>query len=124
MNAVADQSAGFVWRLQTPSGNATEIRTYPDPQMLVNLSVWQTIESLKSYVYKSLHGEFFGRRRNWFEKFPGEHFAMWWIPADRLPTVEEGKSKLEYLTLHGDSPHSFTFAKPYPPPTAAPINIS
>jgi hypothetical protein len=124
VNAIADQSAGFVWRLQTPSGSATEIRAYPDPRMLVNLSVWQSVESLKHYVYKSLHSEFFVRRRNWFEKLPGEHFAMWWIPSDRLPTVEEGKAKLEYLALHGDSPHSFTFGKPYPPLTASSINIS
>ena len=120
VNAVADRSPGFVWRLQTSSGNATNIRTYPDPRMLVNLSVWQNVEQLRSYVYKSLHGEFFARRRNWFEQYQGKHFAMWWIPAGCLPTVEEGKAKLEYLTLCGDSPECFTFAKPYSPPTAEP----
>jgi len=119
VNAVAEQSPGFVWRLQTESGDATSIRAYPDLKMLVNLSVWQSVEQLKSYVYKSLHGEFFARRRNWFEKYQGEHFAMWWIPKTYLPTVEEGKAKLEYLTLHGDSPECFTFAKPYPPPTVS-----
>lgn len=117
VNAVADQSPGFIWRLQTSSGNATDIRTYPDPRMLVNLSVWQSVEYLKAYVYQSLHGEFFTRRRQWFKKYQGEHFAMWWIPVGCLPTVEEGKAKLEYLGLHGDSPESFTFAKPYPQPT-------
>jgi Domain of unknown function (DUF3291) len=117
INAVADQSPGFVWRLQTSSGNATNIQAYPDPRMLVNLSVWRSVKQLKIYVYKSLHGEFFARRRKWFEKYQGEHFVMWWIPGGYLPTVEEGKAKLEYLSLHGDSPESFTFAKPYPPPT-------
>ena len=119
VNAVADQSPGFVWRLQTSSGNATNIRAYPDPRMLVNLSVWRSLEQLKVYVYKSLHGDFFVRRRKWFEKYQGEHFAMWWIPTDYLPTVEEGKAKLEYLALHGDSPECFTFAKPYLPPVVA-----
>ncbi|KAB8315679.1 DUF3291 domain-containing protein [Tolypothrix campylonemoides VB511288] len=118
VNAVADQSPGFVWRLQTSSGNATNIRAYPDPRMLVNLSVWQSVEQLKDYVYKSLHSEFFVRRRKWFEKYQREHFTMWWIPAGYVPTVEEGKAKLESLSLHGDSPESFTFAKPYPAPTA------
>jgi hypothetical protein len=124
VNAIAERSPGFIWRLQTSSGNATDIRAYPDPRMLVNLSVWQSVEQLKAYVYRSLHGEFFVRRRKWFEKYQGEHFTMWWIPIGYLPTVEEGKVKLEYLALHGDSPESFTFAKPYPPPTTSQHNTS
>lgn len=113
VNEEADRSPGFIWRLQTPSGNATDIRAYSDPRMLVNLSVWQSVEQLKAYVYRSLHGDFFVRRRQWFEKYQGEHFAMWWIPNGSLPTVEEGKAKLEQLEQYGDSPESFTFAKPF-----------
>ena len=124
VNAIADRSPGFIWRLQSSSGNATDIRAFPDPRMLVNLSVWQSVEQLKAYVYQSLHGEFFVRRRKWFEKYQGEHFTMWWIPIGHLPTVEEAKAKLEYLALHGDSPESFTFAKPYPPPTTSRYNTS
>jgi hypothetical protein len=116
VNAVADRSPGFVWRLQTASGNAADIQAYSDPKMLINLSVWQSVEQIKDYVYKTLHGEFFIRRRNWFERYQGEHLALWWIPADCLPTVEEGKAKLEQLALTGDSPECFTFAKPYSPP--------
>lgn len=119
VNTVAEQSPGFVWRLKTSSGNATDIRAYSDPKMLVNVSVWQSVEQLKVYVYKSLHGDFFIRRRNWFQKYQGEHFAMWWIRCGHLPTVEEAKAKLEYLELYGDSPESFTFAKPY----LAPANL-
>ncbi|NJO80119.1 MAG: DUF3291 domain-containing protein [Cyanobacteria bacterium RM1_2_2] len=122
VNAVADHSSGFVWRLQSSSGNATDIQAYPDPRMLVNLSLWQSVEQLKVYVYQSLHGNFFVRRRQWFEKYQGEHFAMWWVPAGHLPTVEEGKAKLEHLALYRDSPECFTFAKPYPPPTTARTN--
>lgn len=118
VNAVADQSPGFVWRLKTASGNATDIRAYDDPKMLVNLSVWETVASLKTYVYKSLHGDFFIRRRQWFEKYQGEHFAMWWVAAGDWPTVADGKAKLAYLAQHGDSAECFTFAKPYPPPVA------
>ena len=122
VNAVAEQSPGFVWRLQTPSGNATDISAYSEPRMLINLSVWRNLEQLKAYVYRSLHFEFFVRRRQWFEKLQGEHFAMWWILAEHLPTIEEGKAKLEYLALHGDSPECFTFAKPYPPPAVVTHN--
>lgn len=116
VNLVAENSPGFIWRLQTSSGNATDVKAYSDPKMLVNISVWRGVEQLKSYVYKSLHGNFFIRRRKWFEKYQGEHFAMWWILAGHLPTVEEGKAKLEYLELHGDTPECFTFAQPYPSP--------
>jgi hypothetical protein len=116
VNAIADQSPGFVWRLQSESGNATDIHVYSDPKILINISVWQNVESLKKYVYKSLHGEFFVRRRQWFQRYEGEHFAMWWIPNDHLPTPEEGKAKLDYLTLYGDSPEAFTFGQLYPPP--------
>ena len=116
VNVAAEHSPGFIWRLKTDSGNATEIRVYPDPKVIVNVSVWQSVEQLKAYVYKSLHVDFFVRRRQWFEKFPGEHFGMWWIPVGHLPTTEEGKAKLEYLNQHGESSECFTFANPYPPP--------
>ena len=116
VNRVAETSPGFVWRLQTASGNATDFRVYSDPQILVNISVWQSVEQLKTYVYKSLHGDFFVRRRKWFEKYQGEHFAMWWIEAGHLPTVEEARDKLKYLELHGDTPECFTFAEPYSAP--------
>jgi hypothetical protein len=114
VNAIADQSPGFIWRLQSPSGNATDIRAYAESKMLVNLSLWQSVEQLKVYVYQSLHSEFFVRRRQWFEKYQGEHFAMWWVPAGQVPTIEEGKAKLDYLSQHGDSPKAFTFSKPFP----------
>lgn len=116
VNAIADQSQGFVWRLKDGDGNATNIRAFDDPQILVNLSVWQNVESLKTYVYQSLHGSFFVRRRAWFEKYPGAHFAMWWIPAGHIPSVEEAKAKLDHLWQHGDSETAFTFAKPHPQP--------
>jgi len=116
VNAIAEKSSGFVWRLQSPTGDATQIQAYSNPKILVNLSVWESIEQLKAYVYQSLHGHFFARRRQWFEKYSGQHFGMWWLKRDQLPTVEEGKAKLEYLELHGSTPECFTFAKPYPPP--------
>lgn len=116
VNAIADQSPGFVWRLQSESGNATQIQAYSDPRMLVNLSVWQSVNQLKNYVYQSLHSEFFVRRRQWFEKYQGEHLALWWVPVGHLPTVEEGKAKLEHLSQHGDSATAFTFANPFPCP--------
>ncbi|WP_088890289.1 DUF3291 domain-containing protein [Leptolyngbya ohadii] len=116
VNAIADQSPGFVWRLKDEGGNATRIRAFADERILVNLSVWSSLESLKTYVYQSLHGEFFVRRHNWFEKYQEAHFAMWWIPAGHIPSIEEAGEKLDHLQQHGDSEIAFTFAKPYPSP--------
>ena len=117
INAIAERSPGFVWRLQNESGDASEIRVYDDPKILVNMSVWQSTPQLKDYVYGSLHKDFFMRRRQWFEKFQGAHFGMWWVPVGKFPTATIGREKIEYLTIHGESPECFTFKNLYSAPT-------
>lgn len=119
INALADGSPGFVWRLQTEGGNATALRPYEDERILVNMSVWESLEHLKAYVYKSRHVEVMRQRRQWFEKFEGMYMAMWWIKAGHLPTVLETRQRLEYLTQHGESAYAFTFRQPFPPPDVA-----
>ena len=81
INALADRSPGFVWRLQTDAGDATYLRPYGDDRILVNLSVWQTIEDLQAYVYRSAHAEVLRQRHDWFERFEGAYVALWWVPA-------------------------------------------
>ena len=115
INALADRSPGFVWRLQTEQGNATYLRPYDDDRILFNLSVWETIEELKAYVFKSAHGEVMARRRQWFERFEGRYVALWWVRAGHIPSVEEAKQRLEYLREHGESAYAFTFKRPFPP---------
>lgn len=109
INALADKSPGFIWRLQTEEGDATNLRPYEDERILVNLSVWESIEYLKAYVYKSAHSNVMRRRQEWFEKFDGMYVALWWVKAGHIPTVSEAKEKLEYLAKHGESPLVFTF---------------
>src|SRR5687767_1242760 len=87
INALADRAPGFVWRLQTPEGNATYVRAYDDDRILVNLSVWESVESLKDYVYHSAHAELLRARRSWFEQFSGVYVALWWIPAGHIPKI-------------------------------------
>lgn len=116
INALAEQSPGFVWRLKDDSGNATAIQAFPDPFTLVNLSVWSSVEALKHYVYKSVHGKFFARRQAWFEKMESPHLALWWIPAGSLPTVVEAKARLDHLEAHGDTAQAFTFRQAFLPP--------
>ncbi|MGH7598511.1 MAG: DUF3291 domain-containing protein [bacterium] len=115
INALADRSPGFVWRLETEAGNATYLRPYDDDRILFNLSVWQSIEQLKEYVYRSAHGAVMRRRREWFEKFDGMYMALWWVKAGHIPTVEEAKQRLDYLRENGESVQAFTFKNIFPP---------
>jgi heme-degrading monooxygenase HmoA len=117
INALAERSPGFVWRLQTQEGNATDLRPYEDDRIIVNMSVWESIEQLKDYVYRSAHTEALKRRREWFEKFDGTFLALWWVEAGHLPTIEEAKQRLNHLHKHGESEFAFSFKNPFPPPT-------
>jgi hypothetical protein len=114
LNALADQSPGFVWRLQTPEGNATYLRPYEDDRILVNMSVWETIEQLQRYVYHSAHAELLGQRHSWFEKLAGAYLALWWAPAGHRPGMQEAKQRLAHLEAHGPSPVAFTFRNRFP----------
>jgi Domain of unknown function (DUF3291) len=108
VNGIAERSEGFVWRLQDDSGNATNFRPYPDdPQMSINLAVWESVEALERYVYQTVHKRFYGRREEWFDKLDVPHLVLWWVPAGHLPTVEEAKERLDYLTAHGPSDYAF-----------------
>lgn len=116
INGLADQAPGFVWRLQSEEGDATAIREFDDPLILVNMSVWQNVESLKDFVYKSLHVELIRDRDAWFSKMASAHQALWWVPEGHQPSIEEGKTKLELLDQQGPNPQVFTFAKAFPTP--------
>jgi len=116
INAVADASPGFVWRLQGDTGNATEIQAYGDPRIIFNMSVWETSEALFDYVYKSDHLSVLRRRKDWFERAHRPSAALWWIEAGRTPSVEDGVARLEHLAEHGPTARAFTFKERFPPP--------
>jgi hypothetical protein len=113
INALADRSPGFVWRLQSESGNATDIKVSDDPDFIVNLSVWEDLDSLFAYVYRSDHRQVMAQRRRWFEKPAGAFMALWWLPAGRLPTVEEGLARVARLEREGPTAEAFTFKTPF-----------
>jgi len=115
INALADGAPGFVWRLQTPEGNATYLRPFDDEQIIVNMSVWESVEQLKDYVYKTAHAELLRQRREWFEHFTGAYVAMWWVPAGHIPGIDEAKKRLRHLEEHGPSQFAFTFKTIQPP---------
>jgi|SRR5579872_1417173 len=116
INALADTSAGFVWRLKSDSGNATDILVSSDPNFLVNMSVWDSIEALFDFVYRTAHTAVMARRREWFEKPSQAFLVLWWIPAGHVPSIEEALARLEHLRREGPSAHAFTFKQRYPHP--------
>jgi hypothetical protein len=119
INAIADTSPGFVWRLQTDEGNATSLHVFGDQGLLVNMSVWTDIESLHAFVYETRHLDVFRRRREWFEKMAEAYLALWWIPAGDIPTVAEAEERISYLRTHGPTEYAFTLKATFPPPVVA-----
>lgn len=115
INALADGSPGFVWRLQTPEGNATYLRPYDDDRILFNLSVWKTVEDLRSYVYRTAHAEVLRQRDDWFEKFGAPVVALWWVPPDHRPSIDEARKRLAHLQEMGPTGFAFTFRNFFPP---------
>jgi hypothetical protein len=116
INALADDAPGFVWRLQTEDGDATAIRAFDDDRIIVNMSVWASVEALAEFVYQSGHVDVLRRRRAWFEKMSSAYLALWWIPAGTIPTVAEAKRRLELLDRRGPSPDAFTLKEPFAAP--------
>lgn len=119
INALADRSPGFVWRLQTDDGNATAIRPYDDERMAINMSVWESLENLQEFVYRTAHVAPLRDRKQWFEPIEGPILALWWVPAGHIPTVAEAVERLAHLKAHGPSADAFTFRTPFPPPGTA-----
>jgi Domain of unknown function (DUF3291) len=115
INALADGSPGFVWRLPSGTGDATYLRPYDDDRILFNLSVWRSVEALRAYVYRSVHTEVMRRRQEWFERFDGAYVALWWIPVGHIPSIDEAKARLAHLDRHGPTPTAFTFKSLFPP---------
>jgi hypothetical protein len=116
VNALADAAPGFVWRLQSSSGNANDIAYADDPFIIDNMSVWKSVEALRDYAYTSNHLQVFRDRMRWFEKMEKPHYCLWWIPAGHVPTVAEGRERLEHYQKHGATPYSFWFSQRYPEP--------
>jgi len=117
INALADRAPGFVWRLQTEDGNATAVRPYADDdRMAINISVWESLDALQQFVYRTAHAGTLRDRSQWFEPIEGPILALWWIPAGHIPTVAEAVERLRILKERGPSPEAFTFRQPFPSP--------
>ncbi len=118
VNALADGSEGFVWRLQSEEGDATLLRPLGE-NVLVNMSVWEGVEALRDYVYRSAHVEVMRRRKEWFERMSEAYLVLWWVPRGHRPTVSEAIAKLMHLRLHGPTEEAFTFRRLFLGPDAS-----
>ena len=116
VNALAESSEGFIWRLKDENNNATSINPYNDAQVIINISVWQAIEDLENFVYKTFHTDFLRRRKEWFQTYGKVSTAMWWVPAGQFPSVEEAIAQLGYLQQNGASEKVFDFRKKFDVP--------
>lgn len=119
INALAEASPGFVWRLKSEGGNATDIQVTDDPQFIVNMSVWDSIEALFDFVYRTAHRGVMAQRRQWFQPPQGAYQVLWWVAAGTAPTPQEGLARLAHLDQHGSSAYAFTFKQKFPPPGIA-----
>lgn len=122
VNALAEASPGFIWRLTGEGNNATDIKPFPDdPNMAINMSVWESVDALAAFVYRNMeHRGVMRRRREWFEEMK-VYMALWWIPAGTLPTIADAKEKLALLERLGPTPEAFTFRQPFAPPSGVEV---
>ncbi len=121
INAIAEASPGFVWRLKDDDGGSSSYVDVPgreDPLWAPNMSVWKDLDSLKHFMYKSGHASYLRRRTEWFQKPDRPINVLWWIPAGENPTLEDAIKRLDYLTDHGPSEHGWPLTTPFPPPTS------
>jgi hypothetical protein len=109
INAIAESSQGFIWRLKDESGDATSIQIEGDPGLIVNMSVWDGVESLKHFMFKTHHIDFLKRKKEWFIPMTEESYVLWWVAQGHIPTIEEAMAKLKLLRQNGETPEAFSF---------------
>lgn len=116
VNNIAETSPGFVWRLKDEANNATAFDPYQDEQVIINISVWESIEDLEHFMYKTFHSEFLKRRKEWFQKFGKAYTCMWWIPEGEFPSMEAAVKKLDDIQKYGASHEVFDFRNKFEKP--------
>ncbi|HHG3229403.1 TPA: DUF3291 domain-containing protein [Vibrio parahaemolyticus] len=109
VNGIAEESEGFVWRLKDDSGDATSIKLFEDPNMIVNMSVWESTDALKNFMFRTDHGDFMRRKSEWFHRLTEDSYVLWWVEDGHIPTPQEALFRLQHLRDNGDTPFAFTF---------------
>ena len=124
INRLGEAQPGFIWRAQGAGFDATDCRVFDDPDILINATVWETIEHLAAFAYRTEHRAFVRRRLEWFEP-PKEAFqAIWWVPDGHIPSLDECVERLTHIRVHGPTPFAFDFRTRFPPPSEASDPVS
>lgn len=118
INQLAEKSEGFIWRL-IEDNNESAVMVFKDDQIVVNMSVWTSIETLFNFTYKSAHKDIFKRRKEWFSAMKEMHMACWYVPEGKYPSAQEAKDRLDYLNKFGESPYAFTLKSNFSPKEAS-----
>ena len=116
INAIAESSPGYIWRLKDDSGDATNIEVENNPDLIVNMSLWDNVESLKNFMFKTHHIDFLKRKKEWFVPTTEASYVLWWVQEGHIPTVQEAMEKLEYLRQKGETPEAFSFKREFAKP--------
>jgi hypothetical protein len=116
LNALADAAPGFVWRLESDDGDATSFRVFDSDMVLINLSVWESVDALREFAYKGDHLTIMRRRTEWFHRMAEAYLVLWWVPAGTMPTIDEAKDRLDLLRRLGPTADAFTFRTQFPAP--------
>jgi hypothetical protein len=117
VNAVADAADGFIWRLQSETGDATDVPVFGDEWLIVNMSVWRDTNALTAFMYQGQHRELLGRRHEWFERVREVMTTLWWVETGHRPTVAEAEERLLHVREHGPTERAFTLRTSFPPPS-------
>lgn len=117
INALAEGSPGFIWRLKDENNNATNLNPYHDERIIVNISVWETLDHLIKFIYQGRHAEVLRSRRDWFVNFGKPFTTLWYLPAGEIPTIEEAMRRLQSLQENGPTPFAFDFKAKFAPPS-------
>jgi Domain of unknown function (DUF3291) len=115
INTIAEASEGFVWRLKGDDDNALALRVFDNDMIIINISIWESIEDLKQFAYQTAHSDFIKQRKKWFDRMPTPYLAMWWVKEGEITNPQSAKARLEYLTKNGDTQAAFTFKKVFEP---------
>jgi uncharacterized protein DUF3291 len=118
INALADAAPGFVWRLMSEAGDAIAVEHPFDSETIVNMSVWESVDALHTYVYRTAHSRVMARRKEWFTRISAAYTVLWWVPEGHRPTVCEGERKLALLKADGPTSAAFTFKNIFAKPGA------
>ena len=124
MNTLAESCDGFVWRQPGAEVTAEALFAFEQhhspfetDRVFYNMSVWESVEALRNYVYKTSHAEMLRAKDDWIDDSDEPALVLWWIPAGTIPTIAESAKRWQMLRAEGPTEAAFTMSRLFPAPT-------